>query len=855
MSTEPTQVDDPLQLAGTQVGPYAVLKCASLGGFAAIYRAEHESLHFPVALKVLMPEVVPEHARDTLEECFLREAQILGQLRSVHVLRAHHHGKVACPVDGQERSYIVVDWLDGQELSKAIDERLDRAEPYSIAEVLQLLDPIALALDEVHAQSLVHRDVNSRNIFLVDSPDGGMPRAMLIDFGFAKQAEQSVSGLVIQESSDTLMAGSPDFSAPEHFDRQRFGQPSPKTDLYTFALTLVHALTLEPPLSGDSPRALYEATLDENKRPTPNRRGATLEPEVDALFARALAVEPKDRPEGLLNWWNELKAAAVGAAPSIRPPPPPAHPGPPSPPSSRVAHPVEPLAGLTDDDIRDLKPEPPIPPAPPSAPADGSPDPEPPPPRRPRRVLPILIVVVFTLGAIGVGLAAVMGVSWESKPECGPGFADCNQLSDDGCEVNLNESALHCGACGTVCSSASIEGACQSGECVVRKCRDKARRDCNAEFADGCETDVSTDPQHCGDCETRCSDKGASKVTCGAGTCLLTCKQSHSDCDQDASTGCEAELATDPKNCGACGVSCDRRNCSAGLCEPERVGQFQDAGHIAAFGGELAVWDPGAGQIKLHAPGAEPQVLWRARAALTGLVLSKDVVVWAQEKPAMVYALAREDNARPKRLAGPLPAPSSLVVSADQAFLSFASGAKGMVTVPFDRTLLDGGGRQTQCAAKPAAYAGNADRQLCCTKGKPLTSYACPDGGCVEKRYSVPCPSALTVDAQDAYFAQGVRIVKLDMESGKMKRWISRRRLVADVAIHGKWLYWTEGARELWRAPLSAEIPSKATQQVARGTKPAHFVFGNEAVYWFEPEKTDAGDGFVLLKNSLSSAQ
>ncbi len=736
MSTEPTQVDDPLQLAGTQVGPYAVLKCASVGGFAAIYRAEHESLHFPVALKVLMPEVVPEHARDTLEECFLREAQILGQLRSVHVLRAHHHGKVACPVDGQERSYIVVDWLDGQELSKAIDERLDRVEPYSIAEVLQLLDPIALALDAVHAQSLVHRDVNSRNIFLVDSPDGGMPRAMLIDFGFAKQAEQSVSGLVIQESSDTLMAGSPDFSAPEHFDRQRFGEPSPKTDLYTFALTLVHALTLEPPLSGDSPRALYEATLDENKRPTPNRRGATLEPEVDALFASALAVEPKDRPEGLLNWWNDLKATAVGAAPSIRPPPPP---GPPPPPSSRAPQAVEPLVELSDDDISELEPEPAVPPASQSAGAGGSPQfSEPPPPRRPRRVLPILIVVVGTLGAIGLGVAAFLGVSWQSKPECGPGFADCNQLSEDGCEVNLNESAVHCGACGTVCSSAAIEGACQSGECVVRKCHDKTRRDCNTEFGDGCETDISADPKHCGDCETRCSDAGARKVACDAGTCLLTCRKGRSDCDQDAGTGCEAELAKDPANCGACGVSCDKRNCSTGLCEPERLGQFAKAGRVTGSGTDLVVWDKGGHQITLLAPGAEPKRLWRTRASLTALVLSKDVVVWAQEKPAMVYALAREDKARPKRLAGPLPAPSSLVVSADRAFLSFASGAKGMITVPFDKTLLDGEGRQTQCAAKPAAYAGNADRQLCCTKGKPLTSYICPDGGCVEATRGQP---------------------------------------------------------------------------------------------------------------------
>ncbi len=854
MSTEPTQVDDPLQLAGTQVGPYAILNCASMGGFAAIYRAEHESLHFPVALKVLMPEVVPEHARGTLEECFLREAQILGQLRSEFVLRAHHHGKVACPVDGQERSYIVVDWLDGQELSRAIDERLERVEPYSIEEVLQLLDPIALALDAVHAQGLVHRDVNSRNIFLVDAPDGGMSRAMLIDFGFAKEAEQSVSGLVIQESSDTLMAGSPDFSAPEHFDRQRFGEPSPKTDLYTFALTLVHALTLEPPLSGDSPRALYEATLDENKRPTPNRRGATLEPDVDALFASALAVEPKDRPEGLLDWWNELKAAAIGAAPSIRPPP--AHPGPPPPPSSRASRLEGQPLELTDDDIAELEPQPAVPPAPQPAGADRSPEfSEPPPPRPRRRVLPILIVVVGTLGAIGLGVAAFLGVSWQSKPECGPGFADCNQLSEDGCEVNLNESALHCGACGTVCSSVAIEGACQEGQCVVRKCQDKTRRDCNGEFADGCETDISADTQHCGDCKMRCSDEGARKVACDAGTCLLTCKRGRSDCDQDAGTGCEAELAKDPKNCGACGVSCDKRGCSAGLCEPERLGQFSKDGRVAASGTDLAVWDKAGRQITLLAPGAEPKLLWRTHASLTGLVLSKDVVVWAQEKPAMVYALAREDKPRPKRLAGPLPAPSSLVVSADRSFLSFASGAKGMTTVRFDKTLLDGEGRQTQCAAKPVAYAGNADRQLCCTKGRPLTSYVCPDGGCTEKRYSVPCPSALSIDAEDAYFAQGVRIVKLDLESGKMKRWISRRRLVRDVAIHGQWLYWTEGARDLWRAPLSAEIPRKEVQPVARGTKPVQFFFGGDAVYWFEPDKTDAGDEFVLLKNVLNSAQ
>jgi hypothetical protein len=854
MSTEPTSEDDPLKLAGTRVGPYAVLHLASVGGFAAIYRAEHESLHFAVALKVLMPEVVPEHARATLEECFLREAQILGQLRSVHVLRAHHHGKVACPVDGQERSYIVVDWLDGQELSHAIEDRLERAEPYDIGEVMQLLEPIALALDAVHAQGLVHRDVNSRNIFLVDAKDGGMPQAMLIDFGFAKQAEQSVSGLQIQESTNTLMAGSPDFSAPEHFDRQRFGEPSPRTDLYTFALTLVHALTLEPPLSGDSPRELYEATLNVRERPTPNRRGANLSPEVDALFALALAVEPKQRPEGLLAWWNELKATAIGGAPSMRPPPPldaapfPAAHAASSPATHAAAAPRADPIEVDDAAPSHIPPE--------AQPHAGSGEPiasQHPPKRRSRKFLPILVVSVFILGGLGLVAAAKMGISWQSRPECGPGFADCNQLPDDGCEANLEESALHCGACGSVCSSAKVEGICQAGECRVRKCQDTKRRDCNAEFADGCETDVSSDPQHCGDCETPCSDVGARKVSCDAGACVLQCQQGRADCDGKASTGCEATLASDQKNCGACGVSCGQRTCSKGLCEPERLARLTHAALAAASGEELAVWDQGAGQIQLLAPGTEPKVLWPTRAIVTGLALSKEVLVWAQDKPALVYALLREEKARPVRLAGPLPSASRLVLSADRSFVTFASGPKSIRTAAFDKTLVDGKSRETVCSAAPSAYAGNAQRQLCCAKGGTLSSYFCPDAGCEEKRYPLPCPTALVVDEEHAYLPQGVSIVKLAVESGEMKRWISRRGLVADVAVHGGWLYWAERERELWRAPLKAEIPRTEVQRVALGAEPASFFFGDSAVYWFEPETADAGKALSLFKNTLTS--
>ena len=114
MDSSQAFLKDFLGLAGVSVGPYVVREIASLGGVALVYRGEHETLHNAVAVKVLTPEVATGEVRDTLEQLFLREAQILSQLRSEHILRAHHHGRVVCPVDNRERPYMVVDWLEGR---------------------------------------------------------------------------------------------------------------------------------------------------------------------------------------------------------------------------------------------------------------------------------------------------------------------------------------------------------------------------------------------------------------------------------------------------------------------------------------------------------------------------------------------------------------------------------------------------------------------------------------------------------------------------------------------------------------------------------------------------------------------
>jgi hypothetical protein len=97
-----------------------------------------------------------------------------------------------------------------------------------------------------------------------------------------------------------------------------------------------------------------------------------------------------------------------------------------------------------------------------------------------------------------------------------PGFGDCNGQGVDGCEVDTNTSALHCGGCGRPCgavpngSAACVGGACRVGSCAG------TFRDCNGSPGDGCEVDTASSNAHCGACNNACG----SGLTCRAGACV-----------------------------------------------------------------------------------------------------------------------------------------------------------------------------------------------------------------------------------------------------------------------------------------------------------------------------------------------
>ena len=786
---------DFLGLIGEKVGPYVIRECVAMGGVAVVYRAEHETMKSSVAVKVLTPEVVMEAVRPTLEQLFLREAQILGQLRSDDTLRAFDHGRVLCQADKTERPYMVVEWLEGRVLSDEFDRRRRERRPYTLPEIVEILRPIARALDAAHAAGIVHRDVNPRNVFLEDQAPGRAPRARLIDFGFAKDVAAQAQGLHLQQVSGTLFARSPDYAAPEHYDRETYGELSENTDIYTFALIFVEALTLESPLRGDTPEVLAVATANEFDRPTPNARGANVSPEVEALFREALAVNQFERPGSVLEWFTRLEAAVAG--PAARAPV--AAPMPLSAPAA--PEPAEPDAGVV-----------------PGLPGKSG-------------VLPVVLTLLLFLAAGG----AAAWFFFLRSPTCAAGFADCNGERADGCEVALDKSALHCGRCGNACPTVHGAPACVAGACRIAHCAEEYLRDCNGDPSDGCEIDVRGDLKNCGECENSCGNECAKKVSCEASECKLVCKSGCGDCDEKAANGCETTLTSDPANCGRCGLACSGTACGEGLCEPKRLATLPDPAFLTSSAGQVFWWERSNGTIRTRTPDGAESVLAESVQNVTGLAAGPDIVVWAAGEKGEVFAQLRSAQ-KPRRIAGPLVGPTPLSVAQRGRYVSWTSrtpakagkkpAAPGLservvYAAPLDATLIGTAARRVECTGPPSTFTGDAERRLCCAEGQQLEAFTCW-GKCTPRRYFVRCPRELVLEGDKAYFVQDTRVMSLDLGSGQVQQLAKRRRRPGELGVDDSYVYWIEGQEdgEIWRAARSGKTLGEAEPLARRESRP-----------------------------------
>jgi TolB-like protein/Tfp pilus assembly protein PilF/tRNA A-37 threonylcarbamoyl transferase component Bud32 len=247
---------------------YPIERVLGRGGTATVYLARDVKHQRPVAVKVLHPQLAAGLGTDR----FLREIRIEAALQHPHILPLHDSGEA----DGF--LYYVMPFVAGESLR----ERLRRAGPLPLDEVLRVTGDIAEALGYAHEHGVVHRDIKPENILLSNG------HALVADFGIAK-AMAAAGDEKLTETGWGM--GTPAYMSPE----QIVGAPADaRADVYGLGCVVYEMLCGTPPFPGDNAREMFARHQQE---PPPRLRQARpdLPEHVEVALRTALAKDPDDR--------------------------------------------------------------------------------------------------------------------------------------------------------------------------------------------------------------------------------------------------------------------------------------------------------------------------------------------------------------------------------------------------------------------------------------------------------------------------------------------------------------------------------------------------------------------------------
>jgi serine/threonine-protein kinase len=260
---------------GATFAGYTIVRLLGSGGMGEVYLAQHPRLPRRDALKVLPASV---SADDEYRERFNREADIAAALWHPHIVGVHDRGEF----EGQ--IWISMDFVEGTDAARLLRERHPGGMPE--AEVAEVVAAVAEALDYAHQRNLLHRDVKPANILLAH-PESGDQRILLADFGIARWTND-ISGL----TATNMTVGTVSYAAPEQL---MGGQLDGRADQYALAATAFHLLTGAPPFQHSNPAVVISQHLSAAP-PAPGTHRPELA-DLDAVFAKAMAKDPKDRYE------------------------------------------------------------------------------------------------------------------------------------------------------------------------------------------------------------------------------------------------------------------------------------------------------------------------------------------------------------------------------------------------------------------------------------------------------------------------------------------------------------------------------------------------------------------------------
>ena len=282
------------RLAYRKISDYVLVRAIGRGTHYTLYQAVDPRLGRMVVIKILHvaagkpgPEADDALAK-TLETRLQREAHALSSLSHPNIPAIYETGEQ----DGHP--FLVMEYLVGHPLRQHLDLR---ALP--MAETLDILTQVASAVDAVHAEGILHRDIRASNIMRLH--DG---QIKLVEFGLARQPGDATVTLM------GALVGEPAYMAPEQLRNQ---PATPQSDLWAVGVLLYEMLAGRPPFEGANFTLAAHQVVMSPPAPVPGVSDA-----LQAVLNRALEKDPDRRYASAQEMVQALRKATAGSAAATR---------------------------------------------------------------------------------------------------------------------------------------------------------------------------------------------------------------------------------------------------------------------------------------------------------------------------------------------------------------------------------------------------------------------------------------------------------------------------------------------------------------------------------------------------------
>lgn len=274
-------------LIGRSTGRYEIKSQIGTGGMALVYLAHDTTLDCDVAIKFIRTDKLTEENKHNALARFKREAQ-----KTAHLL----HPNIVTVTDFGEFEgipFLVMRYIPGGRTLKGLT-----GSPIPYAKAVELILPVAGALQAAHEQGIIHRDVKPSNVLLTNQ---NIP--MLSDFGIAKVLDPAGKSETLTSEGTTV--GTPEYMAPEQWHDSAVDA---RADIYALGVVLYELLTGRPPFKGRNTTGTMLAALTE---PIPPARSFApdLPMELIAVVEKALAKKPDERYTSMQDFIDALQKA------------------------------------------------------------------------------------------------------------------------------------------------------------------------------------------------------------------------------------------------------------------------------------------------------------------------------------------------------------------------------------------------------------------------------------------------------------------------------------------------------------------------------------------------------------------